>query len=259
MISIVTITLNNFDELKKTLKSIPQNDFIESIIINGGENKQTEEYLKSYKGKVINEKDSGIADAFNKGIKNSSGDSIMFLNSGDILIEPTYLKEADDFLGNNKHIDFIHSNLLFKDLTGADIVMQPTFGNPGRGQPYLHPTMIMRRKIYEDIGLFNINYKIAMDFDFILRILKRNYTGFYRNKGPVILMEGSGKSAIKEWDAIKECYRSLKENDFLNLRTVWGLFIRVVLYFFRKVLVIAGGGNLLKILKEKKYRFKLFN
>ena len=53
---------------------------IESIIINGGENKQTEEYLKSYKGKVINEKDSGIADAFNKGIKNSSGDSIMFLN-----------------------------------------------------------------------------------------------------------------------------------------------------------------------------------
>jgi len=83
MISIITITYNNYEGLKRTLSSIPSYNFIESVVVNGGTDKSTLEYLSSYRGKVINEKDEGIADAFNKGITKSSGDAIMFLNSGD--------------------------------------------------------------------------------------------------------------------------------------------------------------------------------
>lgn len=258
MISVATITLNNFKELKETLESLPKEEFIESIVINGGDNEETFEYLKNHTGKVINEKDSGIAEAFNKGIRNSSGDAIMFLNSGDLFIDSSYLKEAHEIFQNKPEIDFIHSNLLFKDLTGADLLMKPAFSSLGRGQPYLHPTMILRKKIFNEIGLFNTDYKISMDFDFIVRMEKKGYKGYYRNKGPVIVMEGKGKSAIDERDAIRECYKSLKENKVYNIQNRLGLSRRLLLYYTRKILISIGGKNTLKKLKEKKYSIRIF-
>jgi glycosyltransferase involved in cell wall biosynthesis len=253
MISIITITFNNPDELKKTLKSIPNKDFIESAVINGGDSKETIDYLKNYPGIVINERDSGIADAFNKGIKNSSGEFIMFLNSGDLLTDPEYPKEANSILLNDDKIEFVHSNILFKDLTGAEIIMKPTFSNLGRGMPYLHPTMIVRRKIFNEIGLFNLDYKIAMDFDFIVRLQKKEYNGYYIEKDPVVIMGGTGKSALDEWKAIKECYSSLKKNNSFSIKNMLGMKIRISLYLFRRILIALGLKDVLKKLKEKKY------
>ena len=60
ILSIITITYNNLTELKRTLDSIPKFDFIESIVVNGGNSHETTDYLKSYQGIVINEKDEGM-------------------------------------------------------------------------------------------------------------------------------------------------------------------------------------------------------
>ncbi len=253
MISIITLTFNNPEELKSTLLSIPRKDFIESVIINGGTSEKTNDYLKDYHGRVVNEKDSGIADAFNKGIKNSSGEFTMFLNSGDILFNQSYIEKANDILLKNENIDFVHSNILFKDLTGAEIIMKPTFSSLGRGMPYLHPTMIVRRKIFDEIGLFNLDYKIAMDFDLIVRMQKKNLKGYYIDEGPVVIMEGSGKSAIDEWKAIKECFKSLKSNKLLSIKNIIGLKVRISLYLLRRILIVFGMKDVLRKLKEKKY------
>jgi glycosyltransferase involved in cell wall biosynthesis len=253
MISIITITYNNYEGLKRTLSSIPDYDFIESVVINGGSDKATLDLLNSHKGKVINEKDEGIADAFNKGIVNSSGDAIMFLNSGDELIEPGYLKESEEILKTNKEVAFVHSNIIFIDSVGTELYMKPPFCNLGRGLPYLHPTMIVRKSVFNQIGLFNKEYKIAMDFDFIIRLEQKGCKGFYLKDKAVVKMEGTGKSVEQEFDAIKECYKSLKQNDFLNLKNYFGMMVRVVLFFLRKLMILIGLGGLLRNLKKKKH------
>ena len=94
MISIITVTYNNFDDLYRTLDSLEKIDGIEKIVVNGGECAKTKEYLSDFDGISISEPDKGISDAFNKGVSRSTGDNVMFLNSGDILLSPDYLHEA---------------------------------------------------------------------------------------------------------------------------------------------------------------------
>jgi hypothetical protein len=177
----------------------------------------------------------------------------MFLNSGDILIDPSYPAEAYSVLAKNKDIHFVHSNILFLDILGAELFMKPPFCNLGRGLPYLHPTMIIRKSVFDEIGLFNTDYKIAIDFDFIVRLVKMEYEGFYREGKAVVKMEGSGKSTKEEQAAIKECYVSLRKNQYITIKNFMGLSQRVILYFLRKLLIKVGAGNLLKGLKKKKY------
>jgi len=253
MISIITITYNNYEGLKRTLSSIPSYNFIESVVVNGGTDKSTLEYLSSYRGKVINEKDEGIADAFNKGITKSSGDAIMFLNSGDELIEPEYLKEAFEILNKDKQVDFIHSNLIFLDSLGAELYMKPPLCNLGRGMPYLHLTMIVRRSVFDQIGLFNKEYKIAMDFDFVVRLTKKGCSGKYISNIASVKMEGGGISVERESESIKECYKSLKENHYLTMKNFFWFSIRFILFSLRKLMVKVGAAGLLRFLKQKKH------
>ena len=253
MISIITITYNNFQELKNTLESIPQRENIESVVVNGGDDVQTKDYLKNYYGKVINEKDSGIADAFNKGIKVSSGEFIMFLNSGDLLLSPDYLSKAEEFLNRNKDLFFVHSNIIFHDMIAGEIFMRPQMKSLGRGQPYFHPTMIVRKSCFEKIENFNTSYKISMDFDFIARMKKNSFMGKYIDDQAVVKMAGFGKSSEKEKEAIEECYRSLKENNLLSITNRFGYFIRKLLFNSRKLLEFIGAKNFLSKLKKQKH------
>ncbi len=135
LLSVITLTYNNLPELKKTLNSLPGYNFIESAIINGGTDDETVKFLKSYKGIVVNEKDEGISDAFNKGVAYSTGNYIMFLNSGDELIDKGYLQKAKEILDNKSEYSFVHSNLLFIDKGGTELFMRPQLMNVGWGMP----------------------------------------------------------------------------------------------------------------------------
>jgi glycosyltransferase len=255
MLSIITITYNNFEELISTLYSIPESEKIESIIVNGGDCKKTKEFLLNYKGKSISEKDNGIADAFNKGVKLSTGKYIMFLNSGDILINPSYLDEAVNILNSNKNISFTHSNIILFNEDGTEYFVKPTQTNIGRGMPYTHPTMIVRRELFNTVGMFDTSIRIAMDYDWVVRLEKLNYRGFYINCDPVVKMNSKGKSVIMEAEAIKECLIILKKNNYLNFINLTGYIRRVILFCMRKLLISLGLKNVLKFFKKNKYRF----
>lgn len=254
MISMITITYNNYDEFIKTIRSIPKMDFIESVIINGGSCQRTSEFLKSYTGTIISENDYGISDAFNKGIKYSSGNYIMFLNSGDELIDQSYLKKAKDFLDTNNDYSYVHSNINFIDESGEKLFIRPPMKNLGRGMPYLHPTMIIRKKIFDEIGLFRTDLKIAMDYDFILRMENAGLNGFYLGKIYPVSMEGTGRSVKQESEAIKECFKILKENNQLSLKNILGFSVRYVLFILRKILSVAGLNKLLLKMKKLKHK-----
>jgi GT2 family glycosyltransferase len=254
MISIITITFNNYDELIKTINSIPVSDSIESVIINGGGSEKTMEFLKTYKGKSISEKDEGIADAFNKGIKISSGDCIMFLNSGDVLLTADYFQKANSILENNSSLAFVHSNVIFSDQLGEELFMKPQMKNLGRGMPFHHQTMIVRKKVFDEVGMFKKELKYAMDFDFVVRMKKKNYKGYYLNEAAVVKMDGHGVSVSEESNSIKECFKVLKTENYFNFKITVGYFTRVSLYYLRKLLELMGGRILLKNLKLLKHR-----
>jgi len=264
MISIITITFNNFEDLVKTSQSlsvIPDNFSCEHIIINGGNCQKTQnfllEYRPHYKFKIVSEPDKGIYDAFNKGIFHASGDYIQFLNSGDTLVSFSFLKKSIEELEKNLEVAFTHGDVNFIDKLVSTIPMQPTFRNIGRGMPYWHQTMITRKKIFQLTGLFDISYRYAADYDFVVKLLNNHKYGKYL---PIIAvnMDGNGVSVNREWDSIKECFMILKKNHHLNPLTLITFFERTLFYSARTCMIKCGLTFLLGRIKRIKYRKNLF-
>jgi GT2 family glycosyltransferase len=208
MISIVTLTYNNFSELEKTFNSLQGVSGIESVVVNGGECEITKKFLKDKALIHISEKDQGIADAFNKGVKLSSCDYIGFLNSGDVLLDKSYYENAQRILNSSPEISFVYSDLWMgkKKFRAAQ---QPF--HLGKGMPFPHPSVIARKSVFETIGHFNTAYRIAMDYDWAIRLVKGGFQGRKIEATP-ILMEPTGVSVRNESLSIQESLTALKEN-----------------------------------------------
>ena len=268
ILSIVTITFNNFEDLSKTVESVRGLDDCEHIIINGGSCPHTSEFLQGYSGKTVSEPDLGISDAFNKGIRYSQGEAVIMLNSADILIDPTYPKKAMKILHEHPEIDFVHADLIFEDTIIGPYIMQPLrtqnnfHPNIGRGMPYRHQSMVVRKSIYDKVGLFNLNY-ICSDYDWVCRweLMNKNSnrTAYYLQGDPVIKMDGAGISSVQEGKIIREAIQIIgirsKECSFIqNIVSYYALLIRVFLFYGRKILKMYGLQKLLIKLKRTKYK-----
>ena len=267
-LSIITITLNNFEELLRTVESVRDLNGCEHIIINGGECPQTLEFLQGYNGKSVSEPDQGISDAFNKGIRLSSGDAIIMLNSGDILLDRTYPARASQILDQDPQIDFVHADLIFEDSLIGSYIMRPLrtknvlSPNIGRGMPYRHQSMVVRKEVYGRVGFFNLNY-ICSDFDWVCRWelgLKKSHGQAYYSQGdPVIIMDGGGISSTQERKIILEAIKIIRQRNkhisFLEkTRSYSALFRRLVLFSVRVFLKKLGFVNILVIIKRIKYK-----
>lgn len=255
MISIVTITFNDYEGLIKTVESLRGVKDIEHIVVNGGPCEKTRKFLENYSGKSVSEKDRGISDAFNKGIRLSTGDSILFLNSGDTLLNSKYLCEAEKIFDQIPEIFFVYADYIFGDSLCGDIRMGPSESTLGRGTPSPHQTMVVHRKVFEDVGGFRLDYNISMDFEWMCRVHKAGYKGYYWKKTPVTRMDGTGITSTREHLAIREAFRALKSHHLLNLENLYGLSVRIGFYLVRKGMEKGGMADLLKRLKKKKYFF----
>ena len=267
-LSIITITLNNFEELLQTVESVRNLNGCEHIIINGGECPQTLDFLQGYYGKSVSEPDQGISDAFNKGIRLSSGDAIIMLNSGDILLDRTYPARASQILDQDPQIDFVHADLIFEDKLIGSYIMRPLrtknilSPNIGRGMPYRHQSMVVRKEVYGRVGFFNLNY-ICSDFDWVCRWelgLKKSHGQAYYSQGdPVIIMDGGGISSTQERKIILEAIKIIRQRNkhisFLEkTKSYSALFRRLVLFSVRVFLKRSGFVNILVIIKRIKYK-----
>jgi len=267
-LSIITITLNNFEELLRTVESVRDLNGCEHIIINGGECPQTLEFLQGYNGKSVSEPDQGISDAFNKGIRLSSGDAIIMLNSGDILLDRTYPARASQILDQDPQIDFVHADLIFEDTLIGSYIMRPLrtknilSPNIGRGMPYRHQSMVVRKEVYGRVGFFNLNY-ICSDFDWVCRweldLKKSHGQANYSQGDPVIIMDGGGISSTQERKIILEAIKIIRQRNkhisFLEkTRSYSALFRRLVLFSVRVFLKKLGFVNILVIIKRIKYK-----
>lgn len=251
MITVVTITYNNFDELRGTIESIPRNPEIDHLIINGGSCSKTLEYLNSSSFHHVSEKDKGIADAFNKGISLAKGDYIIFINSGDILIHFDYLLNAQMIFRNNPKIDFIYSSILFNHSTLGEYEYFP--GMKIGDMPFPHPSLIVKKDIFSQTGPFSMNYKIAMDYEFAYKLKKLNKHGHYYKDGPVVKMDGGGVSSNKGLEGLNERIQILKNLKLFDLEAKRYLY-RMWLKQYLKDFVIKMGISEEMIKKIKRLR-----
>lgn len=260
MISVITITYNNFDELKQTLVSLQSLDNIEIIVVDGGSCQKSKELIKARTDRYHIGPDKGIADAFNKGLSLVSADKVIFLNSGDVLIDKNYFLEAEKYLKNNQACPGVHSSILYIDELAGPILMGPKKRNLGRGMPYFHQTMILRTEVIKMVGQFNLDFKIAMDFDFVVRLHKLGFYLHYLDfKKAVVRMDGAGISAKREWLSINECKLSLLRNDvYIKDFNFLGFYQRICLKSLRSALEIMGLKNILQKAKRLKYNKKTY-
>lgn len=252
MISIVTITYNNYEELRSTLDSIANIQDVESIVVNGGSCPKTLDFLKSYNGVSLSEKDTGISDAFNKGVKLSTGDAIMFLNSGDHLIDPEYINECNKILHEKPIVDYLYSDIIFNDeLIGpVRINVGPKMKNLAKGMPYPHQSLIIRKTVFDKIGGFNEKLKVAMDFDFVVRMLNANYKIFHYLPIASVKMDGAGVSSKQQLKSIEEITSVLNTHNRMNKKIQFRLHISHFFFFLKKIPFF------LKLSKRLKHRIK---
>ncbi len=257
-LSVITLTFNNYDELKATYESIFKVDNVdyEWVVINGGDCPKTKLFLENLSDnnfKYISEKDNGIYDAFNKGVALASGELLVFINSGDLLISETYLRDVVLKFKSSIETSFCYSNIIFVDENAGKLVFKYDKNKHiSEGMPYFHQTLVVRKDIFNQIGLFDTYFKIAGDYDWVMRMTLSGFQGYYFDEES-ILMDGKGISAKQEFKSIKECFYSLKINKNLGLRSCLGVFYRFLKFCIRKVFYKVGGGKILRLLKSIKY------
>jgi glycosyltransferase len=180
-VSIITAVFNNKVSIAQCIDSIISQTYsnIELIIIDGGSNDGTLEILSKYKDKIntlLSESDRGIYDALNKGVTLATGDIIGFLHSDDTFHNADVLKNIVESFANNK-VDGVYGNLLYIDKKDPEKIIRNwqskqynrTLLRQGWMPP--HPTLFLKREVYNEIGLFNLTYKISADYDFMVRVL----------------------------------------------------------------------------------------
>lgn len=219
MITVVTITYNNYEELVQTLDSLKPalNDQVESLVINGGTCEKTKSYLETYRGRSISEPDQGISDAFNKGVRNANGDYIAVLNSGDLLLYPDYYREALDLISSHPQLPYLYGSATFRHRYLGDISFVPQMELVYRQMPFAHSSMITSKAIMEEFGIFDLNYKIAMDYDLLIKIHQSGHRGIELKTPSAFLLDGTGVSSVNGLAGIEECTRTLKREGLLSL------------------------------------------
>ena len=185
-ISIITTTYQDVSHLKKVVEGIKNQDYprLEYIIVDGGSTDGTAEYLKELEQdfsygwperevKWISEKDNGIYDALNKGIRMATGDIIgpMFdkFSHSHVLSDMVSVMEKEG-------TDGVHGDLYYVD-EQDNPVREWKMGNTKTirdGWMPAHPTLYLKKEVYDKFGVYKTDYRIAADYEYMIRILKDN-------------------------------------------------------------------------------------
>jgi len=230
-VSIITPTFNSAGTVLRTVESVLAQSFTdwEQIIVDNCSQDQTLSLIRdayatagrSAQLKVISEPDKGISDAFNKGILASSGEIVHILNSDDAYCAWDTLSRVVEAF-KDPEVDLVHGSIVFEDPVYGSQVRGPLNCPVTDAMPFQHPATFVRRRLYGPVGLFDLSYRYAMDYEWFVRLYQTS-TACPPNAQELSLptltaMQGDGASATQEYRAIKEGIRALKAHQCYNLR-----------------------------------------
>jgi glycosyltransferase involved in cell wall biosynthesis len=232
-ISIITACYNSSLTILDAIESVNKQSYadIEHIFIDGVSNDNTTEIIRlnSKKTKlIISEEDSGLYDAINKGVLNATGDIIALLHSDDIFSSSEIISDLMKKI-QNENLDGVYGDLLYVDKINTNKIIRfwksCEFNSNllVKGWMPAHPTLILRKEVYIKHGVFNKSFKIAADYDFMLRILKDSNLKFGYLPKVVTKMRVGGASnrSIKNIiNKSKEDYRAICSNNIGGIITL---------------------------------------
>lgn len=226
-VTLITATYNSGASIKSCLDSVVSQDYddFEYLIIDGKSSDDTLSIVKHYQQKysyikLISEKDQGIYDALNKGVMLATGDVIGFVHSDDLLASKTVISEIVAIL-KNESLDGVYGDLEYVRKEDTAKVVRfwrsRSFNSKllSKGWMPAHPTLFLKKEVYEKHGFFNLTYQISADYDFMLRVLKDDSLKFGYLPKVITKMRiggasnGSINNIIKK---TKEDYRAIRSN-----------------------------------------------
>lgn len=254
-ISIVTATYNSAETLQDTIDSILEQDYqnFEHIIIDGGSKDETLAIIKAneaYNGRLVwvSEPDKGIYDAMNKGIAMATGDVVGILNSDDFYTSADVLSTIAAEFENNPEIDAVYADVKYVDWNDTNkLVRYYSSGIFSRSLMRLgfmpaHPTFYCKKSVYERFkkngAYFDISYKIAADFENLLRMIfvGRIETRYIKKCLVTMRNGGASSSGIASHKQInKDHQRAFKENGVYS-----NLFLESLRYVYKVGELILG-------------------
>lgn len=240
LVSIITVCKNSAKTIEKTLKSVELQKYspIEYIVIDCVSHDETIDIIRSSPAvsRWVSEPDNGVADAFNKGLSLASGDWVGILNADDwyeIDTVATMVQYID-------HADVIHGAVRYWRDDGTSQIFYPNQAVLRREMSINHPSVFVKRSVYEDVGGFDQSFRFAMDYELLLRILKSNYR-FYCVPGVVLAnMRCGGLSDIYWKKALSEVMRA-KEKHFPALMChKCYYYFQIIRSYVQKMLTMFG-------------------
>lgn len=252
-ITIITATYNSAATVRDTLESVLCQTYkdYEYLIIDGASKDNTlaivREYEPKFEGrlKYITEPDNGIYDAMNKGIKMSTGDVVGLLNSDDFYTTNDALEKIADAFKNHD-VDATYGDIHFvndEDLSKmvryySSSVFKRAFMRLGLMPA--HPSFYCKKSVYEKYGNFDTSYRIAADFENLLRLIFVNRIKIlYIPKDFVTMRTGGASTAglSSRKQIMREHLRAMKKNG------VYSNFFLLSLRYFYKIFELARGGH----------------
>lgn len=244
-VSIITPCYNSSDSIEDCLSSILNQNYeeLEHVIIDGKSTDNTINIINSFNDVsriLVSEKDSGIYEAINKGINLSNGKIIGILHSDDRLGSKKIISEIVEIFNSNSNIQILYGNLLYTNYNFSRIIRtwkskkyKKNLLSYGWMPP--HPTVYVRKEIFQEIGYYNKGYKISGDYDFLIRLFKKYGKQSYYLNSDLYYMRIGGVSNNKISNIIRkmnEDYKIIKNNKIGGLSTLIFKNLRKVSQFF---------------------------
>ena len=257
LITIVTVCYNAGDKLEKTIQSVVTQTypFIEYIIIDGASTDNTFDIATKYNKEIalfITEKDNGIYDAMNKGIKLATGSLVIFLNAGDYFVSKDVI---DIYLSkiNVRDADLFYGRIVWNDAVNKELILSDhnntKFQKDLMNSNFPHPATLYKKEIFNKVGFFNLTYRILSDYEWNVRALIVEKIKFqYINTIVTVFFVDGVSNSLANADTIKNEQDKIKmfysKNAYLN-------------YLFQKYFKNKKGKRILELLFAKIYNKKL--
>jgi glycosyltransferase len=225
-VSIITPVYNNRKTLEDCLRTVLSQSYrgVEHVVVDGGSNDGTVDILRAYDGRIskwISEPDGGIYDAMNKGIRLSSGDVIGFLQSDDVYAHERVVENVVEAF-RRFEVDSVYGDLQYVDKRDLNKVVRKwraSIYRAGRfksGWMPPHPTFFVKKEIYDEYGKFNTDFRIAADYELMLRFLELHRISTYYIPDVLVKMRSGGTSNKSLRNILiksSEDYKAWKVND----------------------------------------------
>ncbi|WP_161887659.1 glycosyltransferase family 2 protein [Pontibacter russatus] len=224
-ISIITIVYNNRETIADAIESVLAQTYpdIEYIVVDGQSTDGTVELVQSYGDRIskfISEKDAGLYDAINKGIRLATGDVVGLLHSDDLFESRDAIKAVAAAFRNNG-TESIYADLVYVSRQDAGKVIRNWKSGIYKKNNFLygwmppHPTFYVKREVYERLGLYNTKFRSAADYELMLRYLYKEGISTAYVPEVLVRMRVGGKSNVtlaNRWRANQEDFRAWQVN-----------------------------------------------